>query len=268
MKKKIGLVLSGGGVRAAAHIGVIRALKENGIHPDCVSGSSAGALVGALYAAGFNYREMLSFFQSNRSVFHWWALTASKPGIFDISKYRNLLEDWFPEDRFDALHCPLHVAVTDVLKANAEIISEGPLIRALLASSAFPVVFTPLEIDGSWYVDGGVMNNFPVEPFQNDSFNLIGSYASSVSPIDRNALKNSLKLLQRVNELGVYAASRNKFKHCAYVFHPNSLFKYNLLDTNLVEEIYEIGYVYALEHMETLLTLLGTDQMPTEEQMH
>lgn len=261
MNQKIGLVLSGGGVRAAAHVGVIRALLENGIEPECVSGSSAGALVGAMYASGYDYLDMLEFFLSNRSLFHWWAISGKKPGFFDISKYQKLMQEWFPDDRFEALEKPLHVAVTDVLQARFEILSSGPLVRALLASSAFPVVFTPVEMNGCWYVDGGVMNNFPIEPLKESCPIILGSYVSSISPIEKSELKNSLKLLQRVNELGIYAASHDKFERCRYVFHPSSLFKYNLFDTKYAEEIYEIGYVYALEQMEHLLPLLPQNNL-------
>ena len=110
MAKEIGLVLSGGGVRAIAHIGFIQVLLENNIIPTKVSGTSAGALVSALYAAGFSPKEMLSFFEQTPLLkLSLYAL--NKPGIMDSDKYALFFEKFFPNNSFESanvyflIHC-------------------------------------------------------------------------------------------------------------------------------------------------------------------
>ena len=99
--KTIGLVFSGGGVRGAAHAGILKALEENGIQPDILSGSSAGALAGALYAANFKPEDILRFFKENSNVLRWQNFSRTKPGILDTEKYATIFEPWLKEHTFE-----------------------------------------------------------------------------------------------------------------------------------------------------------------------
>ena len=101
-RNSLGLVLSGGGVCGVAHIGVLRALGEHGIHQDCVAGVSAGALVGALYAAGHPVRDMLAFFQETHPL-RFTHFAFAKPGFMDTQKLVPLFNEYFPENSFAAL---------------------------------------------------------------------------------------------------------------------------------------------------------------------
>ena len=105
MRYRLGIVLSGGGSRGLAHAGVLRALVEKGIAPDCVSGTSAGALVGALYASGRGSEEILRFFD-DANPFRLSRLALKKPGVIDSEKIVGAFERWFPEDSFAALARP------------------------------------------------------------------------------------------------------------------------------------------------------------------
>ena len=113
----VGLVLSGGGYRGAAHAGVIKAMEEFGITPDSISGASAGAIVGALYASGRNGEEILEFLKEYDalSLRHY---TFQKPGLFDSAKYHEAFQVIFPEDRFEALQTPLFIAATDLIQSK------------------------------------------------------------------------------------------------------------------------------------------------------
>lgn len=102
MQYRLGIVLSGGGTRGVVHIGVLRALTEAGIEPDALSATSSGAIVAALYAAGYSSKEMLEFFEE-RGPFRLSKLSLLKPGFLDTEKsYADFL-DYLPEDSFEAL---------------------------------------------------------------------------------------------------------------------------------------------------------------------
>lgn len=253
--ENIGIVLSGGGVRGAAHVGLLKALEENGIYPQLISGSSAGALVGALYAHGYDFPTILDFFKTT-PILKLSYYSVSKPGLLNSDKYFQLLHNYFPVDHFNALKKKLFVTVTDIINAQDHIFSEGPLIKTLLASAALPPVFTPVSIEGNLYIDGGIMNNFPVEPLRNKCNKILGSFVNPVRQINQNYLSNSMRVFQRSLELNVYASSRKKFRQCNYVFEPKSFYKYGTFDTRYVDELYQIGYTTAIDQMEEMLRAL------------
>src|SRR5690606_20960437 len=112
--KSIGLVLSGGGIRGMAHIGLIKAMREHGIEAEMVAGTSVGALVGALYANGNSTESMLNFFRET-PLFQYSFFAINKPGFIDTERYINIFKDFFPKDTFESLEKPLFVVATDLL---------------------------------------------------------------------------------------------------------------------------------------------------------
>jgi NTE family protein len=112
---KTGLVLSGGGMRGVAHIGAIKALEEYQIYPSYIAGTSAGAVVGALYAGGCTWQKMLDFFKTV-DLFSANKYARNKPGIIDASKFYDLLKEYLPEDNFAALKTPLYITATNLLR--------------------------------------------------------------------------------------------------------------------------------------------------------
>src|SRR5690554_5127561 len=138
----LGLVLSGGGARGAAHIGALKAFEENGISPTHISGTSVGAIVGALYAAGVHWSEMLEFFKSI-SIFNTKRFAFNKPGFLDTENFYDDLKVFFSRDSFDVLEKSLFITATDVVTGNLKIFSKGQLIKPVIASASFPGIFTP-----------------------------------------------------------------------------------------------------------------------------
>ncbi|EPR72379.1 UPF0028 protein YchK [Winogradskyella psychrotolerans RS-3] len=161
----IGLVLSGGGARGAAHIGVIKALEEHGIFPTHIAGTSSGAIVGALYAAGVPWSEILTFFKTI-PLFHTKRYARNKPGFLNSDNFYEDLKTYFPKDNFNDLKKPLFIPAANIIDGTSKMFSKGQLIKPIIASVSFPGVFTPTEINGQFYVDGGTLNNFPVEPLK------------------------------------------------------------------------------------------------------
>lgn len=243
---RLGVVLSGGGVRGAAHIGALKAFEELGIWVDVLSGTSAGGLVGALYAGGFTTDDILDFFKKT-PLFHWSNLTWTKPGLIDTDQFVKVLRRYFPKDDFSDLLKPLHITATDLIRAEEVCFHQGPLIKPLLASAAFPVVFSPVEFEGTVYADGGILNNFPVEPLKGQCQRVVGIFVHAFREMENHTINSSIRLMHRAFEIVTIRDSMAKFNQCDLVIAPPELGQYFLFDMKQVDEIYEIGYRAAIK---------------------
>ena len=256
-KATLGLVLSGGGARGIAHIGVIDALRSRGIEPDFIAGSSSGAIVGALAAAGHSTETMLEFFQK-ASPFRLSAVTVRKAGLLDTAKVVESFREYFPEDSFEALKVRLFLTATDIINARLNIFESGPLIPAILASSSMPMVFTPTEIDGRWYVDGGVINNFPIEPLRGRCDVVLGHYASPLRSVTHADMGGVLAVSERALEVGMHFASKQKFHECDVMLSCPELSQYGLFDTKHHREIFDEGKRTTLAAMDSIELALAS----------
>jgi NTE family protein len=159
-EKRVGLILSGGGARGFAHIGVLRVLEETDIHVDVVAGTSMGAILGALYANGYSAEDIYKLSQtiSWRDVLDF----SMQSGLIKGEKLHQLLATHLPAD-FKDLQKPFAVATTDIESGEEVFITDGDLISAVRASSCYPGMFEPLQFRGRTLADGGIINNLPVE---------------------------------------------------------------------------------------------------------
>lgn len=235
------LVLSGGGVRGMAHIGFIRAINEHGIQIDRVAGASAGALVGALFANGNHTDDMLAFFKE-APLFKYNYFNIHKPGLIDTDRYYDLLKGFLKHDLFEELNKPLHVAATNLVDGTLKEFNSGELIRPLLASASLTPVFSPVEIDGELFADGGILSNFPLEFVEEKSTQIIGSNTTALGRLSAKQLKNALQITTRVSSLMIYSRTAEKLKRCSFYIQPEGLKKIGFLDKSGVEKAYQIGY--------------------------
>jgi len=161
---QIGLALSGGGVRGLAHLGVLQVLEELDVPVHMIAGTSMGGLVGGLYAAGVPIGTLIAR-ATKAGIMDFASPDRSWRGLFQHAKLSAFLSDLLGgEDiTFADLNVPLTVVATDVESGELVLLDRGPLIPALLATSAFPIVFAPVRHQGRWLVDGGVLNNFPID---------------------------------------------------------------------------------------------------------
>ncbi len=254
-------MLSGGGVRGVAHIGVLRALNEHGIRPGKVAGTSAGAIVGALYAAGYDHAEMLEFFLKKNPL-HLSKVTLTKPGIIDTDKVREDFEEYFPDDSFEALGCELRVLATDLTRGEPATFDSGPLIQAVLASACYPLMFTPIEIDGRLYADGGIVSNFPAELLAGRCRVLLGAHASELREVDADDLGNSLSVLRRALEVGIFRTSTAKYGLCDVVLRPSRLSRFGIFEAKHFPEIERIGYEAALAKIDEIKRIVNEKISP------
>jgi NTE family protein len=236
----IGLALSGGGMKGIAHIGAIKALEENNIHPTHISGSSMGAMVGAFYASGYSPEVIADFFKEV-PLFYPNRYAFGKPGIIDTENFYQDFKKYFPEDNFKALHKKLYITAVDMLSGSLKVFDEGELIRPFLASSAFPGLCSPVAINGSFYADGGILDNFPISPLKADCNHIIGVYVSPISDIKAEKLKYAVDVLERAIRINFSNASFQKFSQCDLLIYP-PLSKFGMFDKNHIDEIFNIGY--------------------------
>ncbi|MEZ5003617.1 MAG: patatin-like phospholipase family protein [Chitinophagales bacterium] len=251
----IGIALSGGGIKGAAHVGALQFFREIGIQPKVYSGSSAGAIIGALAAADYSTEDMLYFLKS-MNIFKVSNFAWGKPGFINTDKFEASLRQFFPDDSFEALKYPLYVSVTDITNGFSKVVHSGPLIKILMASSAYPVVFSPIEIDGVLYSDGAILNNFPVEPLLGKCQKIIGINVHRRKEINNAEISSSYKLFRRAYDIGIHYSNFKKYKYCDVVIAPDDLKKFSTLRTQHTDEIFQIGYQTALEQKDELLKLI------------
>lgn len=239
---KLGLVLSGGGARGVAHLGIIQALEEEGLTFNMVSGASAGALVGAFYCAGYRPEEILeiaqrtNFLLAIRPAFTWRSLLNIEKGAEELRKY-------FPEDQFSALEKPLFVTTTDISKGKIKVYKKGQLIKPILASCAIPVVFDPIRIGTRTLVDGGILDNLPVKPIKKSCDKTIALHCN---PIDKNyPVGNWRDLMERSMMLTATSLVHTKKKQADIFMEPPGLSCFKVFDFKRLREIYDFGYQYA-----------------------
>ena len=128
----------------------------------------------------------------------------------------------------------------------------GNVVDAVLASSAFPLVFSPYKIDGKPYVDGGVVNNFPIEPLLEDCDYILGVFANPLKKVEPNHLSNSLRIMDRVYQIATRYASLQKLERCNHILLPQELEHYGTFEMKKAKEIYNLGYTETLKHIATI----------------
>ena len=253
---KIGLALSGGGARGIAHLGVFKALDEAGIEISAISGTSAGAIAGALYANGYEPEEVLNIIISTR-FFRLIRPAISKTGIFKMSAAEAIYRKYLPHNDFAKLKIPLTVAATDLKQGKTVFFNSGDLIKSVMASSCIPVIFDPVEIDGEYYVDGGVLNNLPAEPLLDHCDFIIGVNTNKVSP-DYN-LRNFRDLLERVLLMAINYNTYDRAKYCNVLLEPAEIHRHSAFDVQQAKSIFKIGYEHtkhALANDPNLISLV------------
>ncbi len=240
MKKyKTGLVLSGGGSRGFAHLGVVAALYENGIIPDVISGVSAGAIAGAFVAAGKSPVETMEIFNKG------WFLRYTKTqipvdGFFKLKGMKGIIDKEIEIKNIEDLKIPIYIGVSNLNKGTVEYISHGPLSQWVLASSSIPVLFSPVEIDGVLYADGGILDNIPIEPIKNDCEKIIAVNITPINPQEK--LKNMIQIISRTFYMNVNANKNEVNKYATIYIEPEGISKYDIFGRGHSKELFNLGY--------------------------
>lgn len=236
---KTGIVLSGGGARGFAHLGVLKALNESNIFPEVISCVSAGSIVGVLYADGYSPDEILALFE-HTDLYRMLRFYRPSLGVLKAVGLRKLLTKHLSVERIEDLSMPVIISATDFGSAATEYFTHGSIVDAVMASSAIPLVLKPYTINGKMYVDGGLMNNLPIEPLLNRCDDIIGV---NVNPVKEMTQFNSFRnYADRVLHLAIRANVTNNIQKCDMYIEPEGLTGYQLFKVSAAREIFETGY--------------------------
>lgn len=236
---KIGLALSGGGAKGFVHLGVFKALREFGLEPDIIAGTSAGALAGALFADGYEPEEIVDLFVGYE--FKQFAeIQMPKSGIFSLTGFRKFLKKYLRAKTFDELNIPLLVIATDLDEGLSVAFDSGPLIEPLLASCSIPIIFDPVVIEGVHYVDGGLLRNFPVTNIRELCDTVIGVNASPLVPKKYN--KTLMHIAERSYHYMFRANAMPDRLLCDILIETNEVAQYKVFDLENMHQIFNLGY--------------------------
>jgi len=238
-KHKFGLVLSGGGVRGFAHLGAIKALLENNIKPGIISGTSAGAIVGAFIADGFSPDDVMKLFKEIK-LSSIVKVTLPRSGFFRLNKFKEFLDHNLRSKTFEELSIPLYVAATNYTTGHIHYFHQGSITDKLIASASVPVLFTPEQIDGHYFIDGGVVDNLPVAPIFNKCRKKIGIYVNPLAA--EHDCSNLLKISERFFHIAIANEVQQNRQYFDLYIEPLELKAYSMMDLNKMEDIFKIGY--------------------------
>ncbi len=242
--KKVGLALSGGGALGYAHMGFLQAMREAKFDVDVISGTSMGSIIGVMYAAGYSPIEILEFVdkENMNKVSNVIKLNSSfSRGFFNHQKLSSVLDKAIPHNDFSKLNKKFYCCVVNFNEATYKFVGKGTLLKEYIAASAsIPIVYEPIEIEGVQYIDGGLMQNLPVEPLVKEKCDLIIG-VDVVAVANKENVKGIMNIISRSIAISIRGNSSYSTKQCDYVITPN-LEKYTLLDFDKAQELFDIGY--------------------------
>ncbi len=235
MKKKVSLVLSGGGARGIAHIGVIEELEDRGYEIVSVAGTSMGALVGGVYALGKleEYKEWILGLDKLK-VFNLLDFTVSSQGLVKGDKVFHRMKAFIPDGNIEDLPVSYVAVATDVINNKEVAFTQGSVFDAVRASVAIPTVFTPVKTEGGLLVDGGVLNNIPVnrvKRFPGDI--LIVVHVNANIPVEKPVLSKQEKDLKESVYQKKLKAFKSHLQKIAPVNHEENMGYFDLINKTI-----------------------------------
>ena len=237
--QSVGLVLSGGGARCIAHAGVLKALDELNIKIERISATSGGAIVAALYAGGVQPSRIPALAAKSR-IFDPRNLSLGLKGLMKTDAFSNLLIKNASAGTFESLEIPLVVNATAFYLSEIHYFDSGSLYAPIEASCALPLIFSPVIINNTTYVDGGLLNNFPVEPLEGKCSHIIGVH---VNPVEvRTTPVPVTRFIERCFQMAISSSVAAKAKNVDTLIEPKELTKYSIFDIRKAEEIARVGY--------------------------
>lgn len=247
---KIGLALSGGGAKGFAHLGVFKLLEESGLKPDIISGTSAGSLMGVLFADGYSADEIKNMF-IGREFSEFAQLQIPKSGLFNYDRFQEFLKRHLRSKRIEDLPIPTVIVATDLDRGCSHEFRSGPIVEAVTASCCMPIVFSPVLINGVHYVDGGLFRNFPVSTIRDECEYVIGV---NVSPLIPQRYKQTLLHIAERTYHYVFKANAIEDRElCDILIEAKEVGLYKTFDLENINLISEIGYEAAVKAFQKVI---------------
>lgn len=284
---KIGLVLSGGGAKGLAHIGALKVIEEAGIKLDYIGGTSMGAIIGALYASGYSATELDSMFRATdfggliqdnlpRSAKSFYEKEDSErytltlpfnnfkvsvpPGYSGGQNIYNLLVRLLYHVKdvndFSSLPIPFVCVATDIETGKEVVLNSGYLPEAIMASGTLPSLFEPTSIDGKVLIDGGVINNYPIDKVKEMGADIIIGVDVQHGLANRETLLSATEILLQINNYKTVEDMVEKSRKTDIYIKPQ-IEKFSVIDFDKSNEIVKSGELAAMEKFIELQTLAG-----------
>ena len=280
---KVGLVLSGGGAKGMAHIGALKVIEEAGVRIDYIGGTSMGAIVGGLYASGYTTSQLDSIFRNTdfdqviqdnlpRSAKTFYEKEASEryaltlpfskfkvtiPAAFSGGQniYNELVRVLFHVKDihdFNKLPIPFFCIATDVETGEELLLDKGYLPEAIMASGTLPSLFEPMEVDGRLLIDGGVLNNYPVDEVRAMGADLVIGVDVQHGLRDRESLQSATEILLQINNYRTVGQMKEKVKRTDIYISPD-MDRYSVIDFDMRDSIIREGSQAARKAWDALL---------------
>ncbi len=293
---KIGLVLSGGGAKGIAHIGALKVIEEAGVELDFIAGSSMGAIVGGLYASGYSATELDSIFRNtdfNEIIqdnfprgsktfyekanseryaltlpFNNFKITFPKGISSGQNIYNKLVKLMYHVkdiDDFSQLPIPFFCMATDVENGVEVLLDQGYLPEAVIASGAFPSLFEPEEVNGLILIDGGVLNNYPVEEIRERGAEIVIGLDVQHGLRDREELLSASDILLQINNYRTVGAMTEKANMTDVYIKPE-VEAYSVIDFDKIDTLIALGENAAMAKLDDLVQLRSNGQTDTQPQ--
>ncbi|MCX7729116.1 MAG: patatin-like phospholipase family protein [Bacteroidia bacterium] len=187
-------------------------------------------------------------------MFDWHTLTIGSLGFLKMSSIEKVLHEYLPQ-QFSSLSIPLYVCATDIINNQTVFFSEGDLIPALLASSSIPVIYEPVKYKGTYLVDGGVINNLPVEILRNKCDKII---AVHVNHLSNEKKEISFKdIIEKSFHLSINHSVYSKLNAIDIFIDPPNMSKFSMFDTKNAPHIFEYAYDYTCQMKNMILSNLN-----------
>jgi len=277
---KVGVVLSGGGAKGFAHVSVLKALEEAGVRVDYIGGTSMGAIIGGLYASGYSASEIESLIRTAdfESILLNNLPRKSKPfyekedgekyalilpiikrnigipkAISEGQNVLNLLSELTQNvnhiEDFSKLPIPFVCVATNLETGKEKVFNKGFLPQVMKASGTFPTLLAPVEIDGELYVDGGIVNNFPVDEVKALGAEVIIGVDIQGGLQEKENLDSAVKIINQIVGFQMYNTLEEKYDDVDYLIKPN-LDEFNIISFNKAIEIMKVGDSAAQSRMD------------------
>lgn len=289
-RPKIGLVLSGGGAKGLAHIGVLKVIDSLGIKVDYISGTSMGAVVGGLYASGYNAhqldsifsaidvdallqdytpRESKSFYEKRNDEIYALTLpfnnfrlglpSGLSKGLYNFNLISRLTQHVSHIRNFDQLPIPFLCIATDLETGEQKLLDSGILAQAIIASGAIPTLYYPVEINEKILIDGGVVNNYPVEELKSRGIDFIIGVDVQEGLKNREQLKDVTSVLSQLNNFSMIEKMDRK-RSLTNIYIQPEIKGFSVVSFDKGSEIIKKGTEKAKKHINQLLPLVQNNK--------
>lgn len=251
--RRVGVSFSGGAARGIAHLGVLKALEELQIPVTVMSGTSSGAIVSVFYAAGYKPEEILKLVQET-NIARLMRPAFTRFGLMNLDEVEKIFLKHLGDISFEDLQKEVIITASDVNQGVVVYFSEGKLLKPLLASCSVPLLYRAIEYQNRLLLDGGLLNNMPVECLTDRSDFVIGVHCN---PLNHQAKISSVRgMIERTFHLAINNNVQARFKYCDLLIEPPELRNFRILEYSRAEEMFEVGYRYTLSLADKLQPLI------------